>query len=444
MYTLMCKAMEAYPLSGADGALCGVSGGADSAALLHAMTRLGAERGFPVYAAHYHHGIRGPEADRDESFVREYCASLGVRLLAGRGDAPALAEREGIPLEQAARRLRYGFFGEALAECGAKCVAVAHHADDQAETVLMHIMRGSGVHGVRGMDFLNDTDYGYDVIRPLLAVRRAGIEDYIAANRLAYVTDSTNLEPDARRNRVRLELIPYMERYFNANIVDSLGALARFAAEDDDCLDRMAAAALKPLRSGFDRAALAALDRPVRVRALFLLLEGCGARVDIERRHIEAADALLTAVSGSAIDLPGVTLRVSGGCITAAPVPESAEWSVPFDPAGFDTPEGRVDCRPWTGGFTEAAQAIDLDKLPADAVVRNRRPGDTVRPVGAPGTKKLKEFFIDKKIPKELRDGLPLLCSGSRVMAVLGVCCAGEVMVDADTQRALLMEYTRR
>lgn len=444
MYTKLLKAMEAYPVNRCAGVLCALSGGADSVALVHLMARLGGESGFPVYAAHFNHGIRGAEADRDEAFARSLCKKLGVPFFVGRGDAPALARSEGIPLEQAARRLRYQYFAEALALTGAQCVAAAHHMDDQAETVLMHIMRGSGVHGLRGMDFFNAGDNGVPVIRPLLGVRRAEIEAYIAENGLEYVTDSTNLTPDARRNRVRLELLPYIESNYNSNIVESLAVLARMAALDDDCLNSLAESALVPVRGGYDRRRIAEEAYPVRVRALFLLLQRSGARVDTERKHIEAADALLTATSGSAIDLPGARLRVSGECITCEPLIEAEPWEAQFSEAGFDTPSGRVECRAWTGEpFSEDVQAIDLDKLPASATVRNRRAGDVVRPVGAPGAKKLKELFIDKKIPKELRDGLPLIADGGNVLAVFGVCTAESVKIDEATRRGLLMKYYR-
>jgi len=159
------------------GVLAGVSGGADSVALLHVLHRLGGELGFTLRAAHLHHGIRGAEADGDEEFVRKLCAGLGVELTAERADIPALAQERGHTLEQAAREARYAFFRRVMADTGAVRVAVAHHMEDQAESLLLHLIRGSGLKGLTAMQPRRG-----EVIRPFLTVRRGEIEAYLAAH----------------------------------------------------------------------------------------------------------------------------------------------------------------------------------------------------------------------------------------------------------------------
>lgn len=213
--------------------LVGLSGGADSVTLLHVLLKIAPERGFELCAAHLNHGIRGAEAYHDQHFVEELCKGLGVPLVCEGLDIPGIARAEGKTLEQAAREKRYEFFHRAAKELGADKIAVAHHMDDQAESIMLHLIRGSGLKGLMGME----PAYG-DIIRPLLWARRREIEEYAADNGLKYCTDSTNLERDASRNRIRLDLIPYIQDNLNPCFVEGLCSMGELLRQDEEYLGR--------------------------------------------------------------------------------------------------------------------------------------------------------------------------------------------------------------
>ena len=248
-----------------DKVLAGVSGGADSVALLHVLQSLG----FDVCAVHVNHGIRGADAEADEAFVKVLCGTLHIPLATEHVDVPAMAAAEGKTLEQAARDARYGCFDRVAADLGANVIAVAHHMDDQAESMLLHLFRGSGLTGLVGMRPRRG-----NVVRPLLCVRRLDIEAYLSENGLAYRTDATNFQRGAARNRIRLDVIPYLQENFNPAVVDSLCASAELFRRDEDFLDTLARSALAEAHTeaGYDRHKLASQSLPILTRALRIAL----------------------------------------------------------------------------------------------------------------------------------------------------------------------------
>ncbi|OQA74046.1 MAG: tRNA(Ile)-lysidine synthase [Firmicutes bacterium ADurb.Bin248] len=425
------------------GVVAGVSGGADSVALLRALTLLAPGMGFSVFAAHLNHGIRGEEADADEAFVADLCESWGVPLIREKLDIPALARAHSRTLEQEGREARYAFFERAKARFGADLVAVAHHKDDQAESVLLHLTRGSGLAGLAGMRPRRGS-----LIRPMLCVRRAEIEAYLEAEGIPYRTDATNLVPAGTRNRLRLDVIPYIEAHINPAFTEMLCSGAELLRRDEDYLADAAREALaQALREGgYDRAQLLALPPPIRTRAVRLALAAIGADVDVERTHVEKACELLAAKTGARLDLPGARVRTSYGLVffgkPGKPAPREFEskLAIPGDTAA---PEGvfRAEITPDTAVTADPYVAcFDLDRLPPDVVARRRRAGDRFFPLGAPGSRKLKECFIDRKVPREARDA-PLLASGSDVLFVPGFRIAESVKVIGETTRVLRVTY---
>ena len=208
--------------------VAGVSGGADSVALLHILKALEERLSITVAAAHFNHRIRGESADADEAFVKALCERLSVPLLCGGADVLKAAKEEGKTLEQAARDLRYAFLEEARQHFGAAYIAVAHHMDDQAETVLMHLVRGAGAAGLRGMQPKRGR-----IIRPLLFLRRQEIEAYLAENSIPYRTDETNLLREGTRNRIRLDVMPYLSEHLNEHAAENIAAAAALLGEDE-------------------------------------------------------------------------------------------------------------------------------------------------------------------------------------------------------------------
>lgn len=275
--------------------LVGLSGGADSTALFCALCECGAN----VTAAHVDHGIRGDEAKRDADFCRRLCDERGVKLRLLEADVPAEAKKSGESVEEAARRIRYAFFDSVMEENNIPLLATAHNADDNAETVILNLTRGSGTRGVCGIPAVRSVKNG-TLVRPLLCVTRAEIEEYCRENGLSYVTDSTNLCDDYARNRIRHRVLPEL-RLLNPDVVGAIGRLSAAASEDCDYLD---SAARRFLDGGEIRAAsLAALPRPIATRALLFFLREGGARP--EARHVNALIDAASAGEVGGVSLPG-------------------------------------------------------------------------------------------------------------------------------------------
>ncbi len=424
--------------------LVGLSGGPDSVALLHTLLSLSASMGFRVAAGHLNHGIRAEAADADERFVRELCDLWGVPLWVERADVPALAKQNGWTLEQAGREERYAFFRRAKKQAGAQRVAVAHHMDDQAESILLHLTRGTGLAGLVGMMPARG-----DIIRPLLFVRRGDVEEYIAQEGLAYCVDATNLETGSTRNRLRLDVIPYIEENINPAFVDGLCSMAELLLRDETYLQTQADKLLEAARreDGFDRETLKDKPLPVLTRALRTALREAGAYTDIERVHIEQVIDLLSARTGSMVQLPHVQAYVQYALICFGNLAPAVEFAVPFVPEGVThTPLGdfvsAIVPRPVDFGADRNVAYMDADKL-SGLVARTRREGDRIYPIGAPGRKKLKEYFIDKKVPREKR-ALPLLCADEDVWFAPGFCSAEASKVTGATVRVARIEYKQK
>lgn len=418
--------------------LVGLSGGIDSVVLLHAL-RSAARQGRigALTAAHLHHGLRGAAADADEEFCRRLCGEWEIPFCSERADVRAEADSRRLSMETAARELRYDFLRRAARRFGADCIAVAHHMDDQAETVLLHLIRGSGLAGLAGMRPRNG-----DIVRPLLRTQRREIEAYAAENKLAYCTDETNASDVMLRNRVRHTLLPALKT-LNPRVVERLSSTADLLAADEDCLQALASAAAKAAmregEDGMDRAALRSLEPSVRTRVLRqqLLLAQQG---DVERRDIDRVDALLFQQAGTQIELRGGKAAwVDSRLLHVGVPPKIRTFSIPFAaPGTVHTPAGVI--RSEWADFRRTAHAceayVDFDALPPDTAVRTRRSGDRFHPLGAPGTRKLSDVMTDRKLPGTQRD-LPLLCGGAEVLWMPGYTIAERLKVTPQTKRVL-------
>lgn len=427
--------------------LVGVSGGADSVALLHTLLALSSRMGFFVCAAHLNHGIRGEEAESDALFVKDLCELYGVELYQELIDVPSLAREHRETLEQAGRVARYDFLSRAKKRFGADKIAVAHHMDDQAESILLHLTRGSGLLGLTGMQPQRG-----DLIRPLLFLRRREIEAYLEKEGIAFCTDATNLERGGTRNRLRLDAIPYIEKNINPSIVESLCSMGELLWRDESYLAAQAEAALASAKSGagYLRDELKKLPLPILTRCLRIALFNAGAKADIERVHIEKVIELLSSRTGATLSLPYVEAWTSYElvCFGAS---ESVEWfELDLCEDGITkTPLGEFEAHVIDAGaegekldFSDRSVGyMDMDKLFGNAlIVRLRRDGDRFFPVGAPGRRKLKQFFIDRKVARDERL-VPLICNGSDVFFVPGHCVSDDVKVDGSTRKILKVVY---
>ncbi len=399
---------------------CALSGGADSVALLHCLLSLREELGVEVSAAHYNHCLRGAESDGDEAFVRRLCASWGVELAVGRGDVAACARETGRSLEEAARQLRYAFL---LSQPG--LIATAHNADDQAETVVLNLLRGTGLRGLGAMAPRQGR-----VIRPLLPVTRAEVEAYLSAHGLPHREDSSNHRDDALRNRLRHHVMPLL-RAENPNLSETVGRMTDLLRQDEAYLEERTDALLAQAArdGGWDCRTLRAAPAVLRRRAIRRLLE----LPKPSMAHVDAVDRLLDRLDGSAsADLPGgVTARREYGLLRL----ETAHGPETFQPVRLEvgqqvllpelslriSAEGPVILEKELDYLSTFAIKYDMIDKAKVLWVRPRRTGDTLRLPG--GQKSLKRLMIDRKIPAARRNTIPVLADGQGVLAVwqLGV-----------------------
>lgn len=385
MLTDLQKQLRSYDmLRPGDTVTCAVSGGADSVALLFGMYLLKDKLGITLQAAHFNHHLRGEESDRDEAFVRQFCDRYDIPLTVGQGNV--VAGKKG--LEAAARDARYAF----LKTLSGK-IATAHTADDNAETVLMHLVRGTGLKGLGGIAPVNGP-----FIRPLLNITRAQVEAFLGEYCLSYVEDSSNGHDDFLRNRLRHHVMPLLAAE-NPRFAENTSAMAQRLRQDEAELAEKAAVESLP-----DVEELKAMTPALRSRILERFLKESGVR-EPEAEHIALAESLVFSGKPSArAQFPGgITVTRVYGKLQAA---EAAE-----------KPRCRITCGP-AEEVCNTADTFTVRPV-GTIVVRSRQSGDEMRLPG--GTKSLKKLFIDRKIPAAQRDSVPVIADERGVLGVYGI-----------------------
>lgn len=424
-------------LEAGDDLTVALSGGTDSVALLWVLRRLADRLGITFRAAHFHHGIRGSEADRDADFCRELCASWEVPFTLGRGDAPARAAATGESLEEAARVLRYEF----LLGTAPGLVATAHNADDNAETLLIHLLRGTGLRGLGGIPPKRDR-----IVRPLLSCSRAEIGALLEREGLPHMEDSSNECDDCLRNRLRHRVLPLL-RAENPALSATLGRTAALVRAEDEYLSHLAARAAEDCRAGegWSCERLLALDPVLRRRVLVSALWSLGVE-NPSAVCVRSLEELLRAGPSARLDLPdGLRARreydrlLLGGEAEPAPLPELS-LRIPGDTV-LPGEQGRIRCFVTkNSNFSKknlTTFALKYDMIAAHELkVRGRRPGDRLRLSG--GGKSLKALMIDRKLPARLRASLPVLTLDGKPVAVFHL-GADPAYLAAQNEQALVI-----
>ena len=399
-----------------------VSGGVDSMVMLHKFATFSPRLKFFVVTVN--HGIRAEAAD-DCQFVADYCKKLGVECRVIKVDVPAYCEEHKVSVETGARILRYQVFDSLEADY----VCLAHNADDNAETVLMHILRGSGAKGASGIREINGKYF-----RPLLQLTRREIEQYATEHGVPYVTDSTNAETKYTRNFIRHKVMPLLEE-LNPSAKQNILEFAKNIAQDDCYLDKLADISTVQFGQNSARIPIQLLRQPspIAIRLLIKVFNRLGVFYDIEKVHFGEILRLLGNSGGKSVNLPhGLVATNDYDYITIEKQTEKSteNFHISFAIGKTETPLGVVEV---SSEPIENALRFDPSKLPKNCVFRTKRQGDVFTKFGG-GTKSLKKYLIDKKIPQRNRDSLLLLASGNEILVVCGVEISDRVKVDDGAQ----------
>lgn len=450
---VLATIMEYNLIEENDNILVGVSGGPDSMALLYVLLEIKELIPFNIYIAHVNHGVRGDDAKADQLFVEEIARKLNLPYYTKNVNMIQYGKEKGISSEEAGRELRYGFFREILTSLGGGKIAVAHNMNDQAETLIMRFLRGTGIDGLKGMDFITK-----DIIRPILGIGRREIETYISNKKIDTVLDKTNLESIYSRNKVRLELIPYIEENFNPNIVNTLWRTSRISSIDSEFLEEFSEERYNIIVKSQDKHSII-LDsgkllgehKSIQQRIIrSCILKVNGSLQGITETQISSVINLFQAFN------TGKEVHLSNGIVAKTSYEDLiiqkninkdfSRYLYKLNSPGVNNLEDigysfNIEIFPMDKDFTmkkeKNTRYFDLDVVKGDLFVRNRLEGDRLTPFGMRGTKKLKDYFIDEKVPKETRDKIPLIVDDENILWVVGYRTNDIYKVTKKTKRVL-------
>ena len=402
--------------------LCAVSGGADSMCLLHLLWSRRADWQLEVLAAHYEHGLRGEESRRDAAFVTDWCREHGIPCRTEQGDVPGYARQKGLGIEAAARELRYDFLRRAAEALGCDRIATAHNADDNAETLLLHLTRGSGGAGLGGIPPRRGS-----IIRPLLRCSRDEIEAYLRQNAVPHVEDSSNRSDAYARNLLRHQVTPVLRR-LNPAFVQAAGRTAELLRRDEECLSRLAEDFIKSWYDGesLPLEELTKLHPAIASRVLRQLCTG-----SLEQSHVDETLRFCTGRELGWLDLPGQRLRRERGRLWFAPESpgELPEREIPIG-RPLDIPEAGIRV---TAAFTESRKEIHglfktysfkCANICGRLICTGPRPGDRLRVAGRGCTKSLKALFLEAGMTQAQRRCTPVFRDEEGILAVHGLAVA--------------------
>ncbi len=427
----------------------GVSGGADSVALLHVLHGFSKAQGWSLTAVHVHHGLRGQEADRDRAFVEKLCRDWGIPCHVYCFDVAGEAKKRGLGTEEMGRLLRYEVFEQ---ERKGGWIAVAHNKNDQGETVLMRLCRGAGVGGLTGIPPVRG-----HIVRPLLYCTRKEIEAYCGEKGLSYCQDSTNQENCYTRNRVRNQILPLLEELYPRAAEHMAETAERMAAEED----YLTACAKKEFsknvvrrdknRIVFDVQGLKALHGVMQKRVLAMAFAHLHGKKDVSTVHFQLLEGLLSQESGKRIALPNhLFAQRNYGELLLGEKSEEREgfsYSLPLNEEIF-IEEAKISVCAWVStekrienSEETCTKVFDYDKIDCALFCRTRQKGDRLA-IGS-GRKKIKDFLIDEKIPREERDQLPLIAAEGEILWVVGKRVSAAYQPDGNTKHFLIVQIRR-
>lgn len=442
-----------------DRIVIGLSGGPDSVFLFEMLRQLKDQLEISLYIAHINHGVRGKEARSDQDFVEEMSKKYNIPFYLKEADMNGYAKKHNLSQEEAGREIRYAFFNEILQELGGGKIAVGHNKNDQAETLLMRFFRGTGLDGLKGIEHRVN-----NIIRPILDISRDEIEAYLKEENIASKIDKTNLETIYNRNKIRLETIPHIEKNYNPNIVETLFRSSSNFKEDGDFLSSYSKDVFLKLsrkeasKISLNRQELDKEHNSIKSRIIRQAIEEIKGDLNgLSQKHIEDSLSFIEkGQTGRGIDLiDGIRLVLNYDLVEI-----SRDSGLKKDKYSYELEEGLTVIESLNmeikleiidrDNFEENIKYpyikyFDYDNINGSLQIRNRRNGDIFKPLGMNGkSKKIKDFFIDEKVPRENRDLVPIIAIGEDILWLVGYRVSEDYKVTEKTKRILKIEVLRR
>jgi len=445
---------EEHMINEKDTVIIGLSGGVDSMVLCDALLLYRRAVPFRLFAAHMDHRLRD-ESGEDALFVAAYCSKNNIPLYTASADVLAEAKEAKVSIEAAARYIRHGFFNNILLEYPSAKLVLAHHMNDRAETILMRLIRGSSIDGLSPMP---PTD-GH-IIRPLMCLLRAEIEEYAKENNISWREDKSNADTKYTRNYIRHNLIPEIERNLNPAVVQTLCSQARSYYEDSDFINQIAKESIKNAVKTDDGFMMYDEDfedlaPSVRKRAIKMLFARLGKSADLYEKNISAVDNMFSdRRTGAVIEIPGeyeARAHAMGvELVRKDSAPEALQEALlNLDGTTYLSSGDILHCEMAENmknaykPHSKNVQYIDYLALKETPVVRTRKPGDIIYPLGAGGKKKIKDYFIDKKISRWERGAIPLIAIGNEIIWAAGIGVSENYKITDDTAMVLKITYKK-
>ena len=443
-----------------DRVLVALSGGPDSVCLINILYELKKTFNIEIAAAHVNHMLRGEEAFKDEEYARDLCAALDIKFFSKRIDINEISKQRSISHELAGREERYKFFHLISKENGYNKIAVAHNANDQAETILMNIMRGTGIEGLCGIR--NKRDGG--IIRPILCLSREEIEYYCDLNNLNPRIDKSNLENVYNRNKVRLDILPYMKNNFNKDIIETINRMANLLQIDNDFIEKECNNYYKKYCTRNEKSLLISksafsIEKAILTRIIKkALIEFTGKHTNFEMKHIYEIMELANNSTNKKINIPHgvVAENIYGDIYLRFKENKNKEFkeiilykdeldcnSIDFENYGitFVIIDNKKNIE-----FSNNVliKFFDYDKIKEKLIIRKRVNGDKMTPLGMKGSKKIKDIFIDLKVPIQKRDEAPVLCFDNEIAWLVGYKVSENFKITKDTKRIIKITVARK
>ena len=463
----MLKKVEEYVIENKlikakDKILVALSGGPDSVCLLHILYKLKGVLDIEIGAIHINHLLRGEESEGDERYIKDLCDKLGIKYYVKRIDIEYIANSTGVSLEVAGRNERYKAFEEIRNEYNYNKVAVAHNANDQAETVLMRMMRGTGLEGLTGIKAKRKDG----IIRPILCLNRYEIEKYCEDNELKPRIDASNYERVYSRNKVRLDILPYMKENFNKDIIETLNRMVLLLQKDNEFIEEYS-------KKCYDIYCSKKNDAIIIRKEIFKdELEAINTRVvkmafkkvsksdqNFEMKHIYKIIELSNGETGKQISLTNniVCENIYGDVLLSLKDNNKKTCKDKFISINKEKISDNIEFENYIVKFNvidsqkkiefskdDLIKFFDYDKIKKEIIIRNRRDGDKIIPLGMNGSKKIKDIFIDLKIPREERGNIPIVCFDDKIAWVVGLKTSQEYKVTNSTKKILKIMFDKR